>query len=740
MAGTPKRKRGSPNPVADLRGGPGTFRGLHYQVHVGVVRLLTEVLAVWRDQLMDRHLRFELRELVDDGGRLGQFGYDIGAQTGAVITCAEEVKSAPGAADVEEFAARLGQLPPAFAESDLVLVVPVLNEPVRRLELLVAYAREAATPQQLARFVGRAAADGVKELLAVAGSDAHAVLRRASVSLEPSSVLETRHDVLTTWLAPTDRTRELSSFVMAKVTAASASRESVSVVELVDVLLREGLLRPAPAVDSHADETVLRLFVALEACPVPVPAEVLGAAIGVAKADEVVRAVQRLVDVRKVLLLDGGLLWRPPGVPPLAAVGHEDGILAVADALIDWAGRTPDARAAEQTPNMLALARRVEARSPRAAARAFTAFDKPSKTYGDLALIYDLAVVSRRAAQAVVRVAGTAPERDSFLNHSSRAAICGESWVLQRVGEYPDAARVLGEARDIAERTRDEVSLAFADKCLGRIERLAAEEARRTGRPEPEIAAPLERSGALLSASRDAFAGLASRGKAQPKDAAESSSLLARTHAVAGRPADAREHVDVARRVLASAKPGKEWADLRLLEAELDLREMEAAVGSGDDPEATGGLLERAEEAVQEVLEEFPPDDNVPWQRPKREITARALLLSGRLRAAAGDPGGARERLDEAYRLYDALGDDRAAAEAMYESLATAPGRIPPGLQQAAGRAGAEPAVVVSALRRHEKENPDMDDDDLYWEGLVRDTMTEVRGGRTPWADRRRTA
>ncbi len=94
-----KRVPGTANPLSDLRGGPGTFRGVGYQAQVGAVRLLTEVHTVWRDVLLDRHVRFELREVVPDANAPStkQFGYDLGSQTADVIMVAEEIKSAPGA-------------------------------------------------------------------------------------------------------------------------------------------------------------------------------------------------------------------------------------------------------------------------------------------------------------------------------------------------------------------------------------------------------------------------------------------------------------------------------------------------------------------------------------------------------------------------------------------------------------------------------------------------------------------
>lgn len=737
-----ERVPGRPNALSDLRGGPGTFRGVGYQVQVGAVRLLSEMHTVWRDTLLDRHLRFELREVVPvaDAASTKQFGYDLGSQTAAVITAAEEIKSAPVAQDVNEFVARMARLPPAFADADLVLVVASAPEAVRRLDALLRHARERPTAGQLAEFVARAGDGDDRALLKLAGGEsAHAALRRARVSVETPSELTTKADVLLSALAAASRRTELAAEILRVVHDGSRSRESVAVGALVERLTREGLLALPAAMDvNDEDLPLLAAFVALEACPVPVPVAVLADALGF-EGDAVLGAVERGIRSDKIIRTEEGLLWRLPTSNLMPQDGHEGVLDAMLSRLIVYAGQVPDDVAAAQTPNVLALARILRTRSPATVARAFTAYDKPSKTYGDLTVIHDLAFVARDAARTAAQEA--VEDKDTFLDHVSRASICGVSWALQRVGEYEEAAAVLSAARKIAEATGDEKSLAFADKCLGRIERLRGEEIQRSAEPDGAAAsAALERSAVLLSGSREAFAGLLARGKADAKDSAESASLLARTHAVAGQLELARETADQARGVLVGTRPGKEWADLRLLDAELCLRGAEESVAAAQDPPPLAGLLAPAFDAVAEVLDAFPPRDDAPWARARSEITARALLLSGRVRAAARDGQGAREHFDAAVALYNELGDDRAAAEAAYESLATAPGSIPAGLTAAAEAAGADRIVLIRALRRHEQRGRRGTDDPAYWQGAVATMVTEVHASRTPWAEKRRSA
>jgi hypothetical protein len=738
-----KRSPGTPNPVSDARGGPGTFRGVGFQVQVGAVRLLTELHRVWRDPLLQRHVRFELRELVPPEGHgpaTEQFGYDVGSQTAGVITSAEEVKSAPGAKDVNEFVARLPNLPATLDGAELVLVTGAATAAVRGLESLLVHAGECSTPEQFEALVESLGDPAEKALLALAGGQqAHAVLRRAKVSSEPVPVLVTQHDTLVAALVGADKIRELSDEIVGIVQQASKTRESVPVGALAERLIKDGVLLPPPAVDvGHDDSPLLAAFVALEACPVPLPASILAAALDLADAGQALATVEPAITGEKIVRVGEDLLWRPPPVNRMPVQGHEIVLHRLLERLVAYAGEVPDGVAAGQTPNVLAVARVAAAHDLDLVARAFTAYDKPGKTYGDLSVIYDLALVGRAAARAAAQRGGEGT--NALLDHVSRASICGVSWVLQRVGEHEAASVELAEARAIAERTGDAKSVAFADKCHGRIERLRAEALkRRLGPDHPDVASALDSSVELLTRARTGFGELVQKGQADPKDAAECLSLLARTHAVAERYDLARELAAEAALVL-TMPPSKEWADLRLLTAELDLRNAETSV---DDPQATGSLAERlqgASAAVSEVLDAFPVPAEVPWARSGSEITARAMLLAGRVLTASGDASGALERFERSQELYAALGDDRAAGHAAYESLMTAPGRVPQGLLVAAEDAGADDVVVVRALRRHEGKGIASTDDAGYWQGAVETMETEIRASRTPWAERRRTA
>jgi len=738
---------GGPSGVADLRGGPGTFRGVGYQTQVAVVRLLSELHDAWRDPLRDRHIRFELRELLsgDSGQVVGQFGYDIGAQTADLLTRAEEVKSAPSASDVDEFAGRLPSLPPSFASAEIRLVVAAVTAPVRRLEWLLRWAREAVTESELVAAVARLGGEPEQALFALAGGGAaHGVLRRTWVSLEAPPVLSTQRETLVSAMARAGKRDALAAAVLQVVTTASESRESVSAGGLLERLQVEGLLAPPPAMDvPDGDSALLRAMVSLEACPVPVPPSVLARATGSDEAT-LTGTLAGAVRAGKVVVTGDGSLWRPPVPNRLDREGHDDVLHRLLRELVAWPSVVPDTVAAAQTPNVLSLCRLLAAAWPVTVAGAFTTYDKPGKTYGDLGVLHDLATVSRDAAATA---AGVAPDdqRDALLDHVSRAGICGVSWVLQRVGEHESASETLARARKVAERTGDDKSIAFADKCHGRIERLRAEALLRehSRLDDGQVRRALDNSAALLVRSRAAFAALVGRGMAVPKDAAECTCLLARTRAVEGLDNEARSLADEARPALVASGRGKEWADLRLLDAELDLRAVRTAL-DGQDPangvEATARALASARAAVDEVVSAFDVAVTPPWGRANSEIAARAALLSGRVFAAAGDQPAARTAFDAARAMYDGLGYDRAAAEAAYESLATAPGRIPKGLIAAAEACGADRVVVVKALRRHEARGSSGPGDLSYWRGMVDSTSTEVLAGRTTWAERRRSA
>ena len=147
--------------------------------------------------------------------------------------------------------------------------------------------------------------------------------------------------------------------------------------------------------------------------------------------------------------------------------------------------RLERAMALSQVRNIARLAEEVGEQHPVTVARIFPVAEKLFKTNGNLHLALNTARVCLRACQRP-----PSPEvavTNEQLHNRAQTLVCGESWVLQRIGRLDEADGLLKESLELGQALGWGRNTAFVLKCRGRLLRLRAE----------QLSAGEERSGLL---------------------------------------------------------------------------------------------------------------------------------------------------------------------------------------------------------------------------------------------------
>lgn len=727
-----RRRPGTPSPVSDLRGGPGTASGVDYQTLVAMQQTL-ELLDNSRYEPSDcTTLRFEPRT-IDDGKQLG---YDVGWD-GSRRRDPEtwEIKFNPTAADVREYVARL----PARVGRQAPRVRFVYGNDTaasKSLEALFFHAGEASDNDEFRALVDQAGHDGEAALLELLGDDPMAVME---CGVPPEYIAERQAvqavDMLCQHVCMPRRRDELRAAVRDVVTAATRRRGSLSVGALRDQLRGDRLLMDAAAVDvSGVEDEVIAAVVVLERCPLPLPVTVLADALS-QEPEAVVRLLSDLADIGRVRIRDGTvwLVDRPPVQLPFDP--GADAAVSALRALIGLAVERP-VDAAGHTPNARGLADAAVNHAPEVVAEVFVAFDKPSKAYGDLSLVYRLAQTSTKAVLSLVD-SGRSGDRH-LMRLRARNYICGEAWVLQRRDELGEAAELLAEARRLTELSGDRSGLAWSDKCEGRLARMRAEKEN----SDERRADLLRESERLLRDATTRFAAMASDDASLYEEAGESLSLLARTFLVAGDLIQAADSAAGAHSYLDASPASKAYADLVLVDAEIAVTRTEGRGGGADL-----GALDGHVAAVRDVVDRFSMAD-ASDDLAASEIVSRAHFVAGRLYIRLEDIPAALDSFEAAERVNRELQYYDRAYEAGWAAKQLVPGAVPSPLAAALSAASADAATSHQALHRletwcgeqgHGMTNADAvyPADHPWWTTLVIEAERQVASARPRWREGR---
>lgn len=727
-AGLP-RASGIAQRFADLSGGPATYQGTRYQTGVACMEALIAVSRQLAEPLAVLRLRCESRTIVAGG----QLGFDFTVSEDVRDRSVEVKGASPSREEVLELVGRLG----AAADADRPTVLQLVHGRggvwAEALDAVVRAAGEAADDDELAALVD---ASGSAERRAVLGAvPEHDSFGRRSLLgrmvapelWSPPSV--TQAVALHARLLTGDRAVELVLAVDAVLSEAFAARRTLLVSELLEGLQDDGLVRatmPGPS----ASDAATRAVTVLDACPVPLPEAVLSSALGLPPGGAAAELGPLAAAGR--VLVEGDVLWSPGGTARLSSSAAGNALREALTVLVD----APPAQHAEmvaQVPNVVSLAARLVSSDPLLVARAFKTYDKASKATGNLSMVHRLSTLSLEAAVAASQRSTAADEQRWLLGLRGHARICGTAWTLQRVREPVLAAEEMEIARKESEQADDEVNLAFADKCQGRLSRLAAEDLQASG--DGDAAARLyDLSRAQLDGAYVRF----SRLVADPEhgrlaeEPGECLALRARTALSQGLLGEAEEYAAQAHAELDYLQPQrKAWADVCLVDAEVALAQ--ARDGQAGAREALLAQTGR----LRQVLEQFQTAASSPATVGvgASEIVARALRALGILAVENGEPAAAAGLFEEAAAQFDRVDQARDAYRCLAQALELS-GQVPVELAAALRAADAGDAALVEAHRLHAAA-PRQDAPARHWDGLVAAGIVTAAAKEHRWTDAR---
>jgi len=259
---------------------------------------------------------------------------------------------------------------------------------------------------------------------------------------------------------------------------------------------------------------------------------------------------------------------------------------------------------------------------PELALLLFQATEHIVKNLGDKHLLLE---ASNLCIDASRQISTGDAERRACAQARAQAWLCGVSWVFQRTDRLREARSWAHKSLQLGEDIRWDRNTAFARKCIGRLDRMEAEQ---PGTPEEDKALLLRESEAKLLEAIQLFS---RSGEFGPTDrqVGDCYSLLARTYLTAGKRSDTEAAMRKAYEILPSG-PTKEYFDLLILTG---------------DYEVAWGSREHADDLYTEVIDRHSRDS-----REHSEIYARTLSKRAANRA----------RLE---RMQTAIGDYNRAAE-----------------------------------------------------------------------------
>jgi tetratricopeptide (TPR) repeat protein len=634
------------------RGGPGTFRGVDYQVKVAVLRAIRLV----RKQFSAPHLEASITL-----ERSVQIDVNVAQAWDIVVDPPRErveCKVSPTSADLREW---IG-VARATGGSGVTLVFG--RESGTMLGVLRRLKRKADVSERLEfdLYVSNLKKRVDLEVLGLLGSDAYNFLRAITLEFVPESMIVEHILSTTESFAGEEGARRLVDMLCSKFLEGASERKRHVISDLVAEARAEGIALEAPAFANARDlpKHLRSAFALVQTLPASLPTEVLAAALRMPEA-ELLDQLQPYIENHRVELVDGKLamasLWEKLIDPRAEDVEAR----ALTELLVYVEANKRSHSIDTQVDNVVALAKRRGDSHPETVAVVFRVLDKLLKRRGDPRLVYEV-------ADRCIRAANHATRSDQVVEGHAVSLICGRSWALQRRGEL-EKARADGEqSLEIGEAIGWSRNTAYCHKCLGRLRRLEAERLDPIARAQA-----LRESAALLRAAIEEFGRLKFE-----SEVGDSYSLLGRTYLVAGQLDDAERAIGEATVRLTDTRD-KDYLDLKVLEGDVA-----NACGRTDD------ALSCYSEAI-----DAPASDAM-----ENEIRGRGLHARGLCHAERGDTAAAHEDFTTAAQIFQALDDIDMAAKPELE-LARLDGHYPEESATAELLSREPEAVRAAAVRLH---------------------------------------
>jgi tetratricopeptide (TPR) repeat protein len=618
-----------------------------------------------------------------------------------------EAKLTPSKEDLSEWLERAKKL---GSESEAKLVLVFSKSTTRRvssLKGLIRIAQEARDEEEkFRRLVELEAVRNHADLLMELGDHPLRLLQRMKLLDFPEHILEDQISFYSTVLAGEKGGPVLREFLFAEVANAVSNRGTLHIQELIRAARNRGItLNTPPSVNVLGlPEEIRATLLLLRECLLPVPGEILGAAVGLSEEDLRARLESAHISASVVSSAAG---WKLAPLPlPLPHAGSEICAKALRFFLAFVDRHKNDVVGGQQARNAIALARACAVTHPEAVSRMFISLDKPLKSLGDKHLVLEAAELTVTSARR------NHPRSQADVKGEAQALICGTSWALQRIDRLPEALNFAEQSLSLGNAIGWERNTAFCEKCIGRLYRTMAEEAKKVD----EKAKLLQMSADYLQKAIARFSASAEFGP-QSVEVGDCYSLLGRTHLVANARGEARRAV---RRASTLVPPtgGKDYMDLRILEGE---------------------LLEATDQGAADVCYSEVVDIKGDADSEKSDIVARAYFRRGLNRAEMKSIDAAVADLLRAEALWEQLGEYSNAARAAWKRFRLQ-GVVP---KSALRSLTAESVLVrVAAMKEHQnrvaaftgtrvarRSEPGPE----YWLQMIKDARARVAVNSVTW-------
>jgi tetratricopeptide (TPR) repeat protein len=618
-----------------------------------------------------------------------------------------EVKLSPTKADLSEWFERAKKLGLESLAKPVLVFSKSATRRVASLKGLIRIALEAKDEEEKFRkLVELEAAQDHADLLMELGNNPVSLLKRMKLLDFPEHLLDDQISFYSTTLAGEAGGPVLREFIFTQVAQAVPNRGTLYIGELIRAATERGItLNTPPSVHVPGlPEEVRDTLLILRECLLPVPGAILGAVFGLSEQDLRVRLEAAQVSASVV---STGTGWKLAPLPlPLAHASGEICARALRFFLAFVDQHKYEVVGGQQARNAIALARVCCVTHPEAVSRMFISLDKPLKSLGDKHLVLEAAELTVTSARR------SSPRTQADVEGEAQALICGTSWALQRIDRLQEARNFAEQSLNLGNAIGWERNTAFCEKCIGRLYRIMAEEAKNA----EEKAKLLQMSADYLEKAIARFSASAEFGP-QSAEVGDCYSLLGRTHLVANARGEARTATRKAS-TLIPPTGGKDYMDLRILEGE---------------------LLEATDQTAADVCYSEVVDIKGNADSEKSDIVARAYFRRGLNRATMKSTAAAVTDLLKAEGLWEQLGEYRNAARAAWKRLRLQ-GVVP---KSALRLLTAESVLVrVAAMKEHQdrvsaftgtriarRSEPGPE----YWAQLIKDARARVAVNSITW-------
>jgi tetratricopeptide (TPR) repeat protein len=696
------RKKSAKKQQSGAVGGAATAHGMNYQIEYGVLHALDLIAMAFCLPHKRAAISIEPREPAGSNVT----AWDLGMEPPDRLV---EAKLNPSREDILDWLDRIrvGAQQPGEVEFRLVHSTGggrLLNS----LRQLLRIAKESGSDEEkFRRLIGLEEIEEAKEILSRLGPTAFELLRRIKIENLPESILEHNLQFRLRILAGESGGQRLREFLFSKLSKAAPHRVNFDIQGLISEIQQLGItlhVSPEVNVDDLPSEAVASLVI-LQSCPSGLSLEVLAASQKLSVADLNSRLAPLFES--NLVAVENGICYKNSSPVSFTRSDWPELLSSALFVLLEEIRRRGRSRENySRVLNAVALARKSSASHPEDVARVFMCLDKHLKDFGDKHFVLEVAELSIASAR---RAYLRSPQ---VVEGEAHALICGRSWVLQRVGRLDEARVEANKSLKLGEDMGWGRNSAFCVKCIGRLFRLQAEEAK-----DSDVKAKLITESILsIQQAIYRFSNLAEYGP-NHSEIGDCYSLLGRTYLVAGRRSEADEMIRKAHQLIKESD-GKDYADLLILDGDLQ-------ASNGDRVAADTLYSDAISYGTDEISD-------------ASEIRARGYFQRGRNRLAMGRRELAIGDFQNARSLWEALGEQDAAARAGWSEISASSALSEIFRKKLISEL---PAVRVKAVQNYQlavatagrrgarRQEPGA----IYWDQLIEEARREVAIEAREW-------